>query len=103
MVVWHGTCRYLSKRHASVHAILQSVFLRWHSWAKAAAHQRCYQQRAALQAWRELLQLQMQLCLKVCPCQHMRTCTCFTQQQHPAAGMVHDMKTVAVALADSTG
>lgn len=64
--LWATWCRrYLSKRHASVHASLQPAFLQWHNWSKASAHHRCYQQRAVLQAWRELLQLQAKLCAKV--------------------------------------
>lgn len=66
--------RYISKRHASVHAALQPAFLRWRSWARAATHHRCFQQQAALEAWRELLQLQMQLCVKVNLLTQYRSC-----------------------------
>lgn len=60
-------CRYSGRRRASVEAALQPALLRWHRWARACAHHRRYQQQAALQAWRELLQLQTQLFLKVGP------------------------------------
>lgn len=72
LVLLLALCRYLRKRQASVRASLQPAFTQWAHWTRACAHSRRHQQQAALSAWRELLNLQLQLCSKV-----TRSATCW--------------------------